>query len=86
MMMNASEKALFEVVQQAVVDVLKRKVELDEHTNLSHEGLDSITTVRLLVELEKKLNIQFQEEHLSLDNFASIRSIMNTLDHYGVTA
>lgn len=85
-MPNTSEQALFEIVQQAVIHVLNRKVELDENTNLSNEGLDSITTVRLLVELEKKLNIQFQEEHLSLDNFESIRSIMNTLDHYGVTA
>ncbi|TYP73076.1 acyl carrier protein [Paenibacillus methanolicus] len=85
-MPNASEQALFEIVQQAVVHVLNRKVELNENTSLSQEGLDSITTVRLLVELEKKLNIQFQEEHLSLDNFASIRSIINTLDHYGVTA
>ncbi|WP_164779747.1 acyl carrier protein [Paenibacillus kobensis] len=82
--MDNGSNQLFGTVRDAVLAVLKRNIALDEHTNLSHEGIDSITTVRLLIELEKRLHIQFREEDLTLDNFVTIRSIMKTLENYGV--
>ncbi|EFM09697.1 hypothetical protein PaecuDRAFT_3746 [Paenibacillus curdlanolyticus YK9] len=85
-MTNSTDQALFQTVREAVVTVMKRNVELNENTKLSDEGLDSITTVRLLVQLEKKLSIQFREEDLTLDNFVTISSIMAMLGKYGVTA
>lgn len=85
-MTNSTDQALFQTVREAVVTVMKRNVELNANTKLSDEGLDSITTVRLLVQLEKKLSIQFREEDLTLDNFVTISSIMAMLGKYGVTA
>lgn len=39
-------------------------------------GLDSMSSVNLIVELEAMYNIEFEDEELLTDNFSTIRNIL----------
>lgn len=48
-------------------------------TSLREEGLDSLETVELLVELENQYGIMFDDETLTMDTFSTAGSLWNAV-------
>ncbi|WP_411348065.1 phosphopantetheine-binding protein [Paenibacillus sp. WLX2291] len=70
--------------EQTVVDILNEifegKLEVGREDDLNKAGLDSITTIDLIVGLENKLDIQIRDQDLTVANLTSIRSITDMLN------
>ena len=48
---------------------------IDWNLTIEQLGFDSITYVEFIVELEKLLNINFEENVLSIDNFKNLKQL-----------
>ncbi|MDF2986919.1 MAG: Phosphopantetheine attachment site [Eubacterium sp.] len=66
--------------------VLKRDeselLEINDATDLREHGLDSITSIELIVMLEDEFNISVEDEDLLIDNFNTVEKLMLLLDKY----
>lgn len=71
--MNLEECTL--IVARKVAEILNVKLELNLNDPLGSYGLDSIKTIKLLVELEDTFNIVYTDEELFFRNFKSISII-----------
>ena len=56
--------------------------ELDCESNLFEMGLDSIMVIKLIVLLEEKYNIEFNDTDLSFSNYSTLTGIQNILKKY----
>ena len=57
--------------------------ELPEDTSFEKMGIDSIVFVKLIVELEKLLDIQFPEDYLSISivkSVSNLKQIINSIE------
>lgn len=71
-------------IKNRVVKILKRNVELINfdtekisiETNLFQLGLNSVTFIKLIVDLEREFDIEFEETYLDYDKFTDILSII----------
>jgi len=52
-------------------------VDIQDDVALESIGLDSISYITLLVELEEELDIEFEDEDLVIDNFRNINAILS---------
>ena len=52
-----------------------RVYEFNIHHNLLESGMDSLQMIRVIVELERMLDIEFNDEDLLMANFSTISSI-----------
>jgi acyl carrier protein len=52
---------------------------LDPTARLVDLGLDSLNTVEILVRMEEEFNVQFPDEDLTVDTFASVGSLWSVL-------
>lgn len=50
-----------------------------EHEDLNALGLNSIKTIALVVELEERFDITFEDDELLFENFATIRTIADRI-------
>ena len=57
-------------------------VEVLEEDDLKEFGIDSITLVSLIVEIEMKYNITFSEDDLNPDNLTTIKNIVEMMGNY----
>ena len=57
-------------------------VEVLEEDDLKEFGIDSITLVSLIVEIEMKYNITFSEDDLNPDNLTTIKNIVDMMGNY----
>ena len=57
-------------------------VEVLEEDDLKEFGIDSITLVSLIVEIEMKYNITFSEDDLNPDNLTTIKNIVDMMENY----
>lgn len=65
--------------------ILGRKVNLDKHSDLKAEGLDSIVTIKLIINLEVRFDIQIDDNDLLIENFSTLNKISSLLsEKYGV--
>ncbi|WP_326825028.1 phosphopantetheine-binding protein [Streptosporangium sp. NBC_01639] len=69
----------FEQILRTSLPFLGDDEELKEDTDLRSLGLDSMGTVDLLAKLEKKYDVRFLDEALSMETFATPRSLWTTL-------
>ncbi|WP_164779491.1 acyl carrier protein [Paenibacillus kobensis] len=77
--------SLEQLIAQELRDLLGDKANLDPDTDLRSEGLDSIVTIKLIVNLEVNFDIQIDDQDLLVDTFSTIRKISALLSHkYGV--
>jgi len=64
-----------------VLGILKDVLQLPEEppydSNLVFYGLDSITAVNLIVDIESEFQIMFDNDDLLIDNFATVEKIVN---------
>ncbi|AJY77385.1 hypothetical protein VN24_26040 [Paenibacillus beijingensis] len=65
-----------------VVQEIINNNEFDEDDDLVMYGMDSMNTIRVVVELETQLNIIFPDEELISDNFSSIKKIVAVVEKY----
>ena len=56
---------------------LLNKEDLDEKQELLSVGLDSLNVIKLIVMLEEKFSIRFEDEDLQLKYFHSIDTLSN---------
>ena len=57
-------------------------VEVLEEDDLKEFGIDSITLVSLIVEIEMKYNITFSDNDLNPDNLTTIKNIVDMMENY----
>lgn len=59
------------------------QVEIVPETRLiDNLGFTSLDVMNLVLALERRFNITFQDQHLDLDCFLSFGSVLNTLTNY----
>ncbi|MEC0246722.1 acyl carrier protein [Paenibacillus chitinolyticus] len=56
--------------------------EVDENTDLLAVGMNSMSFVRLVVELEDELNIEIEDGDIDLLNFQTVDSICGIVSRY----
>ncbi|WP_031309525.1 acyl carrier protein [Brevibacillus laterosporus] len=61
-------------------DLLEIKEPITECDDLTKKGLDSMTTIRLIVALEQAFDLEFSEEDLLLDNFRTVEKISGLIN------
>lgn len=73
-----NKKMLYEMIANlAKIDV----DQIREQTNLIDDlGFDSITIVLLIVEIETKFRIVFEDENLELDVLSSVNKLLNIIN------
>ncbi len=71
-----AEEAILRVLQ----DIFQSEVNLKPDEDLNQAGLDSITTIDLIVGLEARLGIHIQDQDLTVANLSSIRTITDMLN------
>lgn len=73
-----------EKIRKSVSELANIGQQLDDDTNLSVYGLDSLRRVELVIILEDKFGINFNDSDLTQSNFETINSIGKLLQKYGV--
>lgn len=67
---------------EVIYEVLKlEKVEIDADTDLSEIGLTSISLINVIVELEDRLDFEFNDDDLLLENLNTVRKIEECVEN-----
>lgn len=74
-----NDQELISVVQKHIARLLNNDLPLSLDDNLFTAGIQSISSISLLIELENEFNIVYEDEELLLDNFSTIRLIVEKL-------
>jgi len=74
-----SEQLLTEVHEKVRLE-LNIKVDFGDSDDLTLLGLDSMTTVKLLVAIEEQFQLAFEDEDLFLDNFRTVARIVSLIE------
>lgn len=64
-------------IEETVIDLLGLPEDSVLDNNLKKMGINSLTFVKLIVNLESKFGISIPDEFLSMDKFKSIDDIVN---------
>jgi len=67
-------------IRKILQDLLEIKEPITECDDLTKMGLDSMTTIRLIVALEQAFDLEFSEEDLLLDNFRTVEKISGLIN------
>ncbi|MEC2074262.1 acyl carrier protein [Alkalihalophilus marmarensis] len=69
--------------EDRITNILKEllnKEEIDKSEDLTKIGLDSITSIELIVDLEEEFSIEFDDSELLLSNFETIDLIQKMIE------
>lgn len=56
--------------------------EIEKSENLQDYGMDSISAIKIVVEIEEEFDFEFADEDLVIENFATIENVVNyVLNH-----
>lgn len=71
-------------IEPLVKDIVVKTLEISNETLsiddlLIEKGLDSMKSIHLIVQLEEKFDIVFEDEEILFENFATINTIMNNI-------
>lgn len=78
--MNRNKVEMVWSIINNLVDLQKPISEINSDDNLLILGMDSIATLKVVVELENIYDIEFTDEILTYDNLKSINSIVNCVE------
>jgi acyl carrier protein len=85
LMIETNDK-LFILLKELIEESINKEVHLAMKTDLTKEGMNSLTLIEMIVELEDQLSIEILDDDLTLENFSTIESIINLLtEKYGVS-
>lgn len=79
-MRKGMEKMKQAKIRKILQDLLEIKEPITECDDLTKMGLDSMTTIRLIVALEQAFDLEFSEEDLLLDNFRTVEKISGLIN------
>ncbi len=79
------KSAILDEVKQLIIGLIDISSELDEAQELSRIGVDSLLSIRLIVELENRFEVTFDDEDLLLENFSTPISICKMVENKLVT-
>nr|WP_236871238.1 acyl carrier protein [Brevibacillus laterosporus] len=74
--MKMRQAMILEILQE----MLGIKEPIAEHDDLTTMGLDSMTTIRLVVALERAFDLEFSEDDLLLANFRTVEKISGLIN------
>lgn len=84
-LMNTTKENLYSEIREIIKDTLDTKKEIGIEEDLITVGLDSLNTVSLILELEDRFDIAFDDNELLTENFSSIEKIAtNILEKKGL--
>ncbi|WP_418038475.1 acyl carrier protein [Paenibacillus xylanilyticus] len=75
-----TSEELITAVKFKVASELAIKEAFNDDADLTHYGLDSMSTVRMLVSLEEEFQVTFEDEDLLLENFRTVIKIAQLLE------
>ncbi|MDN9010661.1 acyl carrier protein [Brevibacillus laterosporus] len=67
-------------IRKILQELLEIKEPITECDDLTKMGLDSMTTIRLIVALEQAFDLEFSEEDLLLENFRTVEKISSLIN------
>jgi len=56
-------------------NILSGNVKIDAATNLQHAGIDSFSTVEIILFIERKFGVMIPDDKLVQDNFKTLQSL-----------
>lgn len=84
-LMNTTKENLYSEIREIIKDTLDTNKEIGIEEDLITVGLDSLNTVSLILELEDRFDIAFDDNELLTENFSSIEKIAtNILEKKGL--
>jgi acyl carrier protein len=60
-------------------NILAEGVQIDANTNLKQVGIDSFSTVEIILFIERRFGVSIPDEKLVPDNFKTIQSLASTV-------
>ncbi|MEG2291722.1 MAG: phosphopantetheine-binding protein [Romboutsia sp.] len=73
-------RAVKDVVIKCFEDVGIILDNTEEDVNLVEYGVDSLTIISIIVEIEERLSIHVSDEYLNLENFQSLRGFISMIE------
>jgi acyl carrier protein len=70
-----SENIIAEIKKYIEKNILAEGVHIDGTTNLKQAGIDSFSTVEIILFIERKFGVSIPDEKLIPDNFKTIQSL-----------
>ena len=68
-----------EIQQYIEKNILAQGVQVDAATNLKQAGIDSFSTVEIILFIERRFGVSIPDEKLLPDNFKTIQAIAATV-------
>lgn len=60
-------------------NILAKTVQIDANTNLKQAGIDSFSTVEIILFIERKFGVSIPDEKLIPDNFKTLEALASTV-------
>ena len=80
--MEINEQSIKEILSQ-VGEINKNEIEtLTGDSDLRNIGIDSLTSIELVVKLEESFDISIGDDDLSVDNVSTINAIIELIKKY----
>lgn len=71
-------------IKESVIECIKEITyleEISEENNLKNDlGIDSVDTIDLIMSLENKFEIEFNDSDISLENFRYVKTIIDLIE------
>lgn len=75
-----------ENIEKYLVNELKKYLQLNSNItsnqNLFDIGLDSLSLINLIIDIENSYKFEFDDSDMVLEKFSTIESIINLVDNY----
>lgn len=75
-----------ENIEKYLVNELKKYLQLSSNIiskqNLFDLGLDSLSLINLIIDIENSYKFEFDDSDMVLEKFSTIESIINLVDNY----
>ncbi|WP_010250894.1 acyl carrier protein [Acetivibrio cellulolyticus] len=75
--------------ESKLISILNEKFDVDYNSGirledtLSSLNINSISFIRLVVEIEKEFNIEFQDDIIDVNNFKTLKSLVEFIEEMG---
>ncbi len=78
--MSVTQEQLAETLRSVLVDqILAPSIQFDGSTHLSPLGVDSMSYVRMLLQVERQHGVTFPDEEMTPENLATVDSLAAAL-------
>ena len=81
---KSTKKKVFDLISELSEDeefgLNPKKAEITEDDEMSELGVNSIIFIKLLVKMEKELNIKFEDEMLDYQTFVTIGDLIRMIE------